>query len=99
MKNYWKLNGFSLFTIPYVYVDHNSYLADTLFLQRKIIMKFKAEMARVDSPYCIIFCKVLKRDIKKFEDALEKLKDKMLLLGHDDYVEICNEITMLINRK
>lgn len=99
MKNYWKLDSLSLFTVPYVYVDHNSYLADNLFIQRKIVMKFKEEMARVDSPYCIIFCKVLKRDAQKLEDALEKLKDKMLLLGHNDYVDVCNEIAMLLDKK
>ena len=99
MKNYWRLNAFSLFTIPYVYVDHNSYLADSLFVQRKIVMKFKEEMARTDSPYRIIFCKVSKRDVKKFEDALEKLKDKILLLGYQDYVDVCDEIAMLIDRE
>ena len=99
MKNYWKLDGFSLFMIPYVYVDHNSYLADSLFAQRKIIMKFKEEMARTDTPYCVIFCKVLKRDVQKFEEALEKLKDKMLLLGHKDYSDVCNEIEVLFDEK
>ena len=99
MKNFWKLDGFSLFMIPYVYVDYHSYLADDLFIQRKIVMKFKEEMVRIDSPYCIIFCKVLKRDVQKFEDALEKLKDKMFLLRHNDYVSVCNEIAMLIDRK
>lgn len=99
MKNYWKLDGFSLFTIPYVYVDYNSYFADSLFEQRKIVMKFKGEMARTDSPYCIIFCKVLKRDVQKFEDVLEKLKAKMLLLGHNDYVDVCDEIEMLLDKK
>ena len=56
-------------------------------------------MASTDSPYCIIFCKVLKRDAQKFEDALGKLKDKMLLLGHRDYVDVCNEVAMLIDRE
>ena len=99
MKNYWKLEGFSLFAIPYVYVDHNSYLADSLFAQRKIIMKFKEEMVRTDSPYCVIFCKVLKRDVQKFEDVLEKLKAKMLLLEHNDYGDVCNEIAVLLDEK
>lgn len=99
MKNFWKMGDFSLFTIPYIYVDHNSYLADSLFSQRKIVMKFRGEMVGIDSPYCIIFCKVLKRDVQKFEDALEKLKDKMLLLGYSDYADVCNEIAMLIDRE
>ena len=98
MKNFWKMGDFSLFTIPYVYVDHISYFAESLFIQRKIVMKFKGEMARIDSPYRVIFCKVLKRDVQKFEDALEKLKDKMLLLGYSDYVDVCDEIAILIDR-
>lgn len=42
-----------LFIVPYAYVDHSSYLADPLFVQNKVTMKFKGEMARDDSPYCI----------------------------------------------
>lgn len=99
MKNFWKMRDITLFTIAYVYVDHNSYLADTLFAQRKIVMKFKEEMTKKDSPYCIIFCKVLKRDAQKFEEALEKLKAKMLLLGYKDYVDVCGEIATLIDKR
>lgn len=98
-KNFWKMDDFSLFTVPYAYVDHNSYLADALFAQRKITMKFNGEMARADSPYCVVFCRVLKRDVQKFEDALGKLQDKMLLLGHSDYGDACDEIATLIDRE
>lgn len=97
MKNFWKMGDISLFTITYAYVDHHTYLADMLFAQKKIVMKFKEEMAKHDSPYCIIFCKVLKRDVQKFEEAMEKLKDRMLLLGYREYVDVCDEIDRLIN--
>ena len=96
MKNYWKMSDFSVFSVPYVYVDHSSYLADQLFAQNKVTMKFKGEMARDDSPYCIIFCKVLKKDVTRFEEALVRLKDKMLLLGHKDYPKACSEIAKMI---
>lgn len=33
MKNYWRMEDFSIFTVPYAYVDHGSYLADALFVQ------------------------------------------------------------------
>ena len=97
MKNYWRVSGLSLLSVAYVYVDHSSYLADRLFVQNKVTMIFKREMVRDDSPYCIIFCKVLKRDTKRFEEALDKLKDKMLLLGHRDYPEACCEIEKMID--
>ena len=47
--------------------------------------------------YCIIFCKVLKKDATRFEEALGRLKDKMLLLGHKDYSEACGEIAKMID--
>ena len=47
MKNYWKMSDFSLFAVPYAYVDHSSYLADQLFVQNKITMKFKGEMVKM----------------------------------------------------
>jgi hypothetical protein len=59
-------------------------------------MRFKGEMARENSPYCIIFCKVLKKDAERFEEALGKLEDKMLLLGYRDYPNACSEIANMI---
>ena len=90
------MSDFSLFAVPYAYVDHSSYLADQLFVQNKITMKFKGEMVKDGSSYCIVFCKVLKKDVARFEEALERLKDKMLLLGHKDYPDACGEIAKMI---
>ena len=97
MKNYWRMSDFSIFSVPYAYVDHSSCLADQLFVQNKVTMKFKGEMVRDDSPYSIIFCKVLKKDVTRFEEALGSLKDKMLLLGYKDYSNVCSEIGKMID--
>ena len=67
-----------------------------MFVQNKITMKFKGEMVKDGSSYCIVFCKVLKRDVARFEEALERLKDKMLLLGHKDYPAACGKIAKMI---
>jgi len=90
------MEDFSLFKDTYAYIDHKSYFADQLFIQRKIRVYFKEEMIREDSPYCIVFCKVSKRDVDKFEEALGKLKDKMLLLGYTDYSEVCEKLERVI---
>lgn len=49
-----------------------------------------------DSPYYIIFCKVWKEDVMQFEEVLGKLKDKMLLLGHNDYPMACDKIAKMM---
>ena len=96
MKNYWRMRDFSIFSVPYAYVDHSSYQADRLFVQNKVRMKFKGEYVKAESPYCIVFCKVRKKDAERFEEALNKLKNKILLLGYRDYPEVCSEITRMI---
>ena len=98
MKNYWRMKDVSIFSVPYAYVDHSSYQADRLFVQNKVRVKFKGEMVRENSSYRIVFCKVLKKDTTKFEDALEKLKRKMLLLGYRDYPDACSEITKILEK-
>ena len=42
-------------------------------------------------------CRVFKRDVGRFEEALEKLKDKMLILGYRDYDKVCADIAGLIS--
>ena len=35
VESYWKMKDFSIFTVPYAYVDHFSYLADNLICAEK----------------------------------------------------------------
>ena len=79
MKNFWRMRACSIFSVPYSYVDHCSYLADTLFVQNKVRLKFKNEYVKAESPYRIIFCKVRRKDTERFEEALERLNNKMRL--------------------
>lgn len=97
MNNFWKIKAFSLLNDSYAYVDHSSYLADQLFVQNKVKLKCSCEMVREDSPYRIIFCKVRKKDAAKFEEALGRMENKMLLLGHRDYPEVCEKLTWIID--
>lgn len=96
MKNYWKMKCLSIFSVLYAYVDHSSYQADRLFVQDKVRIKYKREYAKEDSPYRIIFCKVGKKDTARLEEALDKMKNNMLLLGYRDYSDFCSEITKMI---
>lgn len=68
MKNFWRMRACSIFSVPYAYVDHSSYLADTLFVQNKVRLKFKNEYVKAESPYRIIFARCegkIQRDSKK----------------------------------
>lgn len=97
--HYHKLNSTSLFTNEFVYVDLPEYLADQLFIKHMVKVKFdKDQMRRPGDPYAVIFCKVRKKDTKRFLAALDELPDKMRLHGHEDYEKYCDAVFGVLNR-
>jgi len=46
----------------------------------------------------VIFCKIRKRDEKKFLDALSEMYDKMLLMGYKDYQEVCDNFIRVVEK-
>lgn len=98
-NNFWKMSGFSLISVFYAYIDHKSGFAETLFIQEGIRVRIKCKMARKDSSYRVVFCRVNRRDREKFGRVMERLKDSMLLCGHTDYDEVCEFFTELIENE
>ena len=45
-----------------------------------------------------LFCKIRKRDEKKFLDALSEMYDKMLLMGYKDYQEVCDNFIRVVEK-
>ena len=87
MKNFLRLDGLSILSVQYMYIDYKDYLADSLLAQNHVSVRFEN-----DSSYRIILCKVRKKDTAGFEKSMELLCNKMLLFGHNDYMEFCNSI-------
>ena len=92
MKNFWKMDDFFPDSLSYAYLDHESYFADKIFMEKGIRVKFIREMHRENAPYRIIFCKVQKRERERLESALKELENKILLAGYKDYPLYCIEL-------
>ena len=92
MKNFLRLDGLSILSVQYMYIDYKDYLADSLLAQNHVSVRFENEFSRDDSPYRIILCKVRKKDTAGFEKSMELLCNKMLLFEHSDYMGFCNNI-------
>ncbi len=45
-----------------------------------------------EDEYGLILCRIRDKDKKRFEDAMEKLKNRMLLTGHPDYMDYCKKM-------
>lgn len=90
MKNYLFFGG--LFRLNYAYVDlytGSSYVADSLFYRHKIQIRHGNEMRNDETKYCVIFCKIRRKDRQEFEKALAEISDKMNLLRYNDYDRFC----------
>ena len=74
MKNFQRLDGLSILSVQYMYIDHKDYLADSLLAQNHVSVRFGNEFSRDDSPYRIILCKVRKKDTAEFEKSLKFLQ-------------------------
>ena len=98
IKNYFKIRKWSLRYEYYAFVDTADYLADQLFIKKQVRVRFGKEMQHPLEKYKVIFCKVLKEDSERFLEALAELSNKMILCGHQDYEQFCDEITQLMEK-
>ena len=94
-QNYVRLRSGVPWRRTYFIVDTEDYLADQLFIEKKIPVYFGREFVKKDSPYVVIEVKLRRKQEAAFLEAMEKLKRKMLLMGHTDYPELCMKIMSL----
>ena len=92
MRNYVKIEKMSLLFNYYAYVDTEEYLADNIFVQEKLKVFFGKTGIKQDSQYVVVLCKVWKWDAEKFVHAMEKLHNKMLLLGYGECVNLFEKL-------
>lgn len=93
-----KLNNFMIMEkifpnrVQCMYIDHCDYIADKIFVENELRVKFGNEYGKDGEKYCYVFCKIKRNDVEKFIDCMKKLENKMLLMGYVDYTEKCNEM-------
>ncbi len=51
MKNFLRLDGLSILSVQYMYIDYKDYLADSLLAQNHVSVRFENEFSRDDSSY------------------------------------------------
>lgn len=98
-RNYTKIQQLSLLYDHYCFIDTEEYLADGIFYQKKITVKFGREYVQPGEKYRLIFCKICKKDREIFIESMEALKKKMLLNEHRDYTDFCEKIAMMLDNK
>lgn len=83
--NYIRLKKFSIRYRYFLYLDHESRLADSLFIQRKVEVNFLADYAKKNHAWIYVRCRIRKSDEDSFKNALSELHAKCLLCGVKGY--------------
>lgn len=92
MDNCIRLRCLSPFHYRYIFVDTKDYASIRLFADADIGVSHVKEMMKRGSPYRLIVCYIRKKDLDKFQNALEKLRNNVLLMGYRDYDKVCGEL-------
>ena len=82
-KNYYQLEHFSLFYDLYMFIDTAEHLADQVFIQHQLPIRFKGDYQKDGQKYRMILCKAPKKRRSEFVACMKDLARKMLLLGRD----------------
>lgn len=99
MKNYTVIHSIFPWRIRFIFVDTSDYLADQLFIDEEVKVRFGGEYVKEGCDYINILASCSKKDFPKVEKALGRMNDKMLICGHTDYEEFCNDIISKLESK
>ena len=93
-RNYFTLRSPFPGFVEFAYLDTAEHLADQCIISERIVGHFRdAEYYHSDwSEHCMCYCRIRKKNIEQMKAAMDKLWDKMLLLGHTDYPEVCGAV-------
>ena len=93
-----KSNRFSRYN-NFVYIDTTGFLADRIFIENKVRVKFCGDYKHREKNYVIVICKVKEKDVPMFLQALKELKNRAILMGNTDYESFCKEQIRLMQSK
>ena len=91
-ENYIPLRKISFEKLTFCYIDTSAHLADNIFYNHKIPIRFLGDYQNDDTEYEIVLCQISRKYKEKFLMCLDELKTKMLICNHTDYEEFCRTL-------
>ena len=75
----------------FAYIDTTGFLADRIFIENKVRVKFCGDYKHREKNYVVVICKVKKKDVSVFLQSMAELKNRAILMGNTDYESFCKE--------
>ncbi len=89
MDNCVQLNTLWPFHYRFIYVDIKDHVSWRVFKACGIRVRSMKEMEKEGSPFRLMVCSIKKKDREKLADALEQLRNSIMLMGYRDYDKMC----------
>lgn len=83
----------------FAYIDTTGFLADRIFIENKVRVKYCGDYKHREKNYVVVICKVKEKDVPMFLQALKELKNRAILMGNTDYETFCREQIRLMQSK
>lgn len=83
----------------FAYIDTMGFLADRIFIENKVRVKFCGDYKHRERNYVVVICKVKKKDVSVFLQSMAELKNRAILMGNTDYETFCKEQIRLMQSK
>lgn len=96
--NYYILRQ-KLRNINCIYIDTNQHLADKIFIEHKLKMKFMSDFQNKVNNYEVILVEFPKKKLPTFIECMQELENKLLILGYSDYPAECKELIRLLKEE
>ena len=99
-NNYLQLksNRFSRYN-NFVYIDTTGFLADRIFIENKVRVKFCGDYKHKEKNYVVVICKVKKKDVSVFLRSMAELANRAIVIWNTDYESFCKEQIRLMQSK
>ena len=75
----------------FAYIDTTGFLADRIFIENKVRVKFCVDYKHREKNYVVVICKVKEKDVSIFLQSMAELKNRAILMGNTDYESFCEE--------
>jgi hypothetical protein len=72
-----------------MYVDTKDHLSERILSDERIPVSRRQEMVKEDSPFRLLICNIRKKDLERFYNVLETLRNNILICGYRGYDEVC----------
>lgn len=97
MINYVTIKNLVPWRVSFMFIDIKDYLADQLFINEEVRVRFGNEYSKDGCKYICISASCRAKDWYRAQRALEALGTKMVICGNTDYEEYCNELISKMN--